>query len=96
MSLQYLRNVATLELDTEKCVGCGMCGVVCPHGVFVFESKKAIIAEKDDCMECGACRENCPVEAITVKTGVGCAYGVIKGLISGGDPVCDCDDGGCC
>jgi ferredoxin len=96
MSLKYLRNVATLELDAEKCIGCGMCKVVCPHEVFVFEDKKAIIGEKDACMECGACMENCPVDAITVKSGVGCASGVIKALIRGTEPVCDCSEGGGC
>ncbi|MBW8016600.1 MAG: 4Fe-4S dicluster domain-containing protein [Planctomycetes bacterium] len=97
MSLKYLQNVATLELDTEKCVGCGMCVTVCPHAVFVIEDKKAIIVEKDACMECGACRENCPVSAIAVRSGVGCASGIINGFIRGTDPTCDCDkNGGCC
>jgi len=28
-------------------------------------------------MECGACAVNCPVSAIDVKKGVGCAYAVM-------------------
>jgi len=29
----YLRDVVTLALDQEKCVGCGMCLMVCPQAV---------------------------------------------------------------
>jgi Fe-S-cluster-containing hydrogenase component 2 len=30
----YLKDVVTLALDEEKCIGCGMCSAVCPHTVF--------------------------------------------------------------
>ncbi len=90
---RYLKNVATLELFVDKCIGCGMCSVVCPHGVFVVENGKARIADKDLCMECGACAVNCPVEAIAVESGVGCVAAVIKGAIMGTEPTCGCDDG---
>jgi ferredoxin len=47
-------------------------------------------------MECGACALNCPVKAIAVDAGVGCASGMINewlrehklGRISGGS-CCD-------
>jgi ferredoxin len=29
-------------------------------------------------MECGACQQNCPVAAISVAAGVGCATGLIN------------------
>ena len=96
MSLKYLHNVATLELDTDKCIGCKMCTVVCPHAVFVMQDKKAVIVEKDACMECGACRENCPADAIAVTSGVGCASAILNGLVRGTEPSCDCSEGGGC
>ncbi|MHC4536364.1 MAG: mercury methylation ferredoxin HgcB [Planctomycetota bacterium] len=85
----YLRNVVTLELDADKCIGCGLCATVCPHRVFEMKEKKAVIVDVDACMECGACSLNCPVEAVNVKSGVGCATAVLKGMF-GGDEVC-CD-----
>lgn len=75
---EYLKNVATLQLDRDTCIGCGMCARVCPHQVFVIEGKKSRIAELDACMECGACALNCPVKAIAVDSGVGCASGMIN------------------
>jgi len=35
----YISN--TLKFDEKKCVNCGMCSIVCPHGVFVLKEKKA-------------------------------------------------------
>ena len=74
----YLKNVATLELQASRCVGCGRCEEVCPHQVFVVEGKLAAIRDRDACMECGACARNCPVSAISVDAGVGCASGLIN------------------
>lgn len=92
----YLKNVTTLKLDKDKCTGCTMCTIVCPHRVFVMKNKKAHIAAKDLCMECGACQINCPAEAIFVKTGVGCAAGIINGLIKGTEASCDCNGNSSC
>ena len=89
-TLRYLEGVATLQLDVEKCVGCGMCLDVCPHGVFALDGKKARIEDVDACMECGACARNCPAGAISVQAGVGCAAAVIIGALRGTEPCCDC------
>ena len=95
--LRYLRNVVTLELDAEKCIGCGMCEEVCPQGVFVIAEEKTKIVDRDACMECGACARNCPVEALSVDAGVGCATGVIMGVLRGEEPCCGpSEDPSCC
>ncbi len=95
--LRYLPNVTTLELDRQKCNGCGICLQVCPHAVFKFQDKKATIVARNSCMECGACATNCPEEALSVRAGVGCAYAIILGRLRGTEPVCGCgDDQSCC
>ncbi len=97
MRNKYLKNVATLELLSNNCIGCKKCVLVCPHRVLAFNNKKANIQDKDKCIECGACEKNCPTRAITVNASVGCASAIIKGWLTGSKPSCDClDDGGCC
>jgi NAD-dependent dihydropyrimidine dehydrogenase PreA subunit len=97
LGLKYIPNVTTLRLDTDKCNGCRMCIYVCPHAVFNVEDKKAFIVARDACMECGACAQNCPEGAISVRSGVGCAYAIILGSIRGSEPTCGCpDDPSCC
>ena len=96
MKHKYLSNVATLSLSPDKCVGCGKCKEVCPHGVFVLKNSRAVIFDINSCMECGACAKNCPADAISVNAGVGCAYAVILGWLTGGKPTCGCADSGCC
>lgn len=71
MGFKYLKDVATLKLNKDKCIGCGMCVQVCPHQVFMIKEGKAAILDKDCCMECGACAQNCPVTAVSVRSGVG-------------------------
>jgi NAD-dependent dihydropyrimidine dehydrogenase PreA subunit len=93
----YLKDVASLKLNSEKCIGCGLCTNVCPHAVFEIADGKAVITEKDRCMECGACALNCPVDALEVESGVGCASAYIKGALTGTEPTCDCSsESNCC
>ncbi len=96
MKQKYLKNVVTLNLATEQCIGCGRCAEVCPHDVFVVVDMKVRIQDKDSCMECGACEMNCPVDAISVDANVGCAAAIIQGWFTGKEPSCDCSGGESC
>jgi len=82
-TFRYLNGVTTLAVDAGACVGCGMCTLVCPHGVLALTKGKVAIQDRDGCMECGACATNCPVGAVTVTPGVGCAAYIIQTWIKG-------------
>lgn len=79
-----------------------MCTKACPHGVFTEGEKgkgHVELTEPESCMECGACAANCPVQAIEVESGVGCAWAMIGAALKGkdmdSDAVC-CGEDGCC
>ena len=101
--IRYLEGVVSLELDAQRCTGCRVCTLVCPHAVFAVEDGKARIRDLDACMECGACVTNCAAGALYVDAGVGCASAIVRSWILGGEPSCGCSDddesagsGGCC
>jgi NAD-dependent dihydropyrimidine dehydrogenase PreA subunit len=97
---KYL-GINTLIYDADACINCGMCSMVCPHGVFESGESNALLVKPTNCMECGACMVNCPSHAIFVDSGVGCAsamiYAALRGekeATCGGD---SCGGGsGCC
>ena len=86
----YIKDVVTLELDQEKCTGCGMCLLVCPHAVLSLTNGRAKIENRDACMECGACAQNCPSDAVTVNAGVGCATAIINAALGREGDSCCC------
>jgi len=91
--MKHLHDVSTLKIIPEKCTGCGVCILVCPRAVLSLNKNNTIeIQDKDKCMECGACQMNCAFDAISVRTGVGCATAVLSAKIQGIDPQCGCDD----
>ena len=94
-SIRYLDDVVTLALNADACVGCGMCTMVCPHGVLALNGRQAKIVDLNGCMECGACAKNCPTDALMVTPGVGCAAYIIQVWLKGKENAA-CGGPGCC
>ena len=90
----------SLKYDPDRCINCKRCTQVCPHAVFAQGPDHVELARPAGCMECGACALNCPVQAITVQSGVGCAWAMIAAALRGKDmdteSSCGGDDGSCC
>ena len=41
---RYLEHTATLRVDPQRCVGCGLCVSVCPHRLFALEGRALLEA----------------------------------------------------
>ena len=54
----------TIEIDFDKCTGCGICIIECPSDIFTLVNEKSICITIDDCVECCACVDACPEKAI--------------------------------
>ncbi|MFX0075745.1 MAG: FAD-binding protein [Candidatus Hermodarchaeota archaeon] len=54
-----------INVDKEKCTGCGLCEKACPFGAIKIVDKIAIIG--DECTLCGACVDQCNVAAIIIQ-----------------------------
>jgi thioredoxin reductase/Pyruvate/2-oxoacid:ferredoxin oxidoreductase delta subunit len=58
------------SIDLSRCLGCGMCGMVCPEkGVLGVSGGKALLVKASNCIGHGACKEACPTYAIQLVLG---------------------------
>jgi NAD-dependent dihydropyrimidine dehydrogenase PreA subunit len=55
-----------IEIDQEKCTGCGQCIPKCPEGAIQIIDSKARLVSELMCDGLGACLGHCPEGAITV------------------------------
>ncbi len=63
------KEVAIVNIDHEKCNGCGLCVDVCKDFSLVMSDGKAVTSAKPifGCIACGHCMAICPKEAIRVE-----------------------------
>ncbi|WP_457551678.1 DUF362 domain-containing protein [Desulfobacula sp.] len=56
-----------MQVNVEKCTGCGFCMRDCPVEAVKISKKKAII-NKEVCTHCGVCSKVCPEQAVESDT----------------------------
>ncbi|MBA7507364.1 Caffeyl-CoA reductase-Etf complex subunit CarE [subsurface metagenome] len=54
-----------IQIDLDKCTGCGNCVPVCPFALLEIVDDKVQL--KEGCTLCGACQEACDYEAIHIE-----------------------------
>ncbi len=64
---KFLGSVLKTEprLKKKECVGCNVCGNICPAKAITMKKGKAVI-EKEKCIRCFCCQEFCPKGAMKV------------------------------
>lgn len=58
------KALAKIQIDSEKCKGCGMCKRNCPVNAIEGEPGKTHKIDEQTCIKCGTCISVCPFHAI--------------------------------
>ena len=55
-----------IEIDEDKCDGCGICVAACDEGAIALIDGKARLVRDDYCDGLGDCLPSCPMDAIQI------------------------------
>ena len=58
------KALSKIEIDPEKCKGCGLCQKNCPVEAIEGKEREKRVINQDKCIKCGTCINSCPFHAI--------------------------------
>ena len=58
------KALAKIQIDEDKCKGCGICQKSCPVGAIEGEGRDKRVINQAKCIKCGTCIKTCPFHAI--------------------------------
>lgn len=58
------KALTTIQINQEKCKGCGLCQKSCPVSAIKGEDREKRTIDQSKCIKCGTCKDKCPFKAI--------------------------------
>ena len=68
-ALFSVRDFAHVDIDTDACIGCGMCQMFCPTGALKMDEdgdSKRLVFSAFQCIGCDMCQDVCFRKCVTV------------------------------
>lgn len=57
----------SVEIDRDKCDGCGVCVEMCPNDALRLDEDEKAYVKYDECWYCGCCELECPRKAVKLR-----------------------------
>jgi NAD-dependent dihydropyrimidine dehydrogenase PreA subunit len=57
----------SVEIDREKCDGCGICVEMCPLDALRLDEEDKAYVKYNECWYCGCCELECPRKAVKLR-----------------------------
>ncbi|GAB6158729.1 4Fe-4S binding protein [Desulfotomaculum varum] len=70
-----------IQIDQDKCIGCGLCANACMQGAIQVIDGKATLVSEDYCDGLGMCLPQCPVDAIQLVEKEAAAFNPVRSNI---------------